>query len=130
VSGGNVADAYFFDSSAIVKRYVRETGTGWVRRLTRRGQPDPIYLARITAVDLTSAVARRRASGTPTPARARSILALFRSHLATRYLIMEISPALADAAMRWAERTRTANGESAQRLGLAVRWMPCHDHGL
>ncbi len=27
---------YFVDSSALVKRYVQETGTGWVRRLTRR----------------------------------------------------------------------------------------------
>jgi uncharacterized protein len=95
--------AYFFDSSAIVKRYVRETGTGWVRRLTRRGQPDPIYLVRVTAVEVTSAVARRRAAGNPTPARAQSIFALFRSHLATRYLIMEITPALVNAAMRLAD---------------------------
>jgi uncharacterized protein len=49
--------AYFFDSSAIVERYVQETGTAWVRRLTRHG-PVPIYLARITAVEVTSAVAR------------------------------------------------------------------------
>jgi hypothetical protein len=58
--------AYFFDSSAIVKRYVNETGTAWVRRLTRKGRPEPIYLARITAVELTSAVARRRKGGTLT----------------------------------------------------------------
>jgi hypothetical protein len=31
-----VAGAYFVDSSGLVKRYVREDGTGWVRRLTRR----------------------------------------------------------------------------------------------
>ena len=48
--------AYFFDSSAIVKRYVQETGTAWVRRVTRHGRPDRIYLARITAVETTSAV--------------------------------------------------------------------------
>ncbi len=47
--------AYFFDSSAIVKRYVRETGTAWVRRMTRHGRPDRIYLARITAVETASA---------------------------------------------------------------------------
>jgi uncharacterized protein len=121
-----VASAYFFDSSAIVKRYVRETGTGWVRRLTRRGQPEPIYLARITAVEVTSAVARRRASGTPTSARARSIFALFRSHLATRYLIMEISPALADAAMRLAD-THELRAYDAVQLAAALelngRWV-------
>jgi hypothetical protein len=31
-----VVAAYFVDSSALVKRYVQEDGTGWVRRLTRR----------------------------------------------------------------------------------------------
>jgi hypothetical protein len=30
-----VVTTYFVDSSALVKRYVLETGTAWVRRLTR-----------------------------------------------------------------------------------------------
>jgi predicted nucleic acid-binding protein len=55
-----VAGIYFVDSSALVKRYVREDGTGWVRRLTRRSSSTVIYIARITAVEVTSAVARRR----------------------------------------------------------------------
>ena len=121
-----MAAAYFFDSSPIVKRYVRETGTGWVRSLTRRGQPDPIYLARITAVEVTSAVARRRPTGNPTPARARNIFALFRSHLATRYLIMEISPALADAAMRLADIHELRAYDAVQlaaALELNGRWL-------
>ena len=37
----------FVDSSALVKRYVKETGTAGVRRLTRRGAPNDIYVARI-----------------------------------------------------------------------------------
>src|SRR5208283_6248593 len=36
-SGGDVA-VYLVDSSALVKRYVQEVGTPWVRRLTHRGQ--------------------------------------------------------------------------------------------
>jgi uncharacterized protein len=78
--------AYFFDSSAIVKRYVQETGTAWVRRLVRGGKPDLIILARITEVEMTSAVARRRRGGSLTAARVRSILTRFRSHLAGRYI--------------------------------------------
>src|SRR5271166_2092441 len=58
-SGGDVA-VYFVDSSALVKRYVQEVGTPWVRRLTHRGQAHEIYLASITPVELTAAVARRR----------------------------------------------------------------------
>ena len=90
---------YFIDSSALVKRYVREIGTSWVRRLTRQSASKPIYLARITVVEVTSAIARRRKGGTVLPPRASSMLSRFRKHLAGRYTVMEITPVLlADAA--------------------------------
>jgi predicted nucleic acid-binding protein len=94
--------AYFFDSSAIVKRYVVETGTKWVRRLTRRGKPEPIYLVRIATVEVASAVARRRQNGTRTAAKASSILSRFRSHSVGRYLMVEVTPALLTDAARLA----------------------------
>ena len=94
--------AYFLDSSAIVKRYVQETGTAWVRRLVRSGKPDLIFLAHITAVEVTSAVARRRQGGSLPAARVRSILTRFRSHLAGRYIPVEITSTLLADAMRLA----------------------------
>jgi uncharacterized protein len=97
-----VAEAYFVDSSALVKRYVQEDGTAWVRRLTRRGAGRRIYLARITPVEVTSAVARRRKGKTLTAAKASSILHRFRRHLAGRYTLIDLSPALFDEAMRLA----------------------------
>jgi predicted nucleic acid-binding protein len=36
--------AYFIDSSALVKRYVQEDGTSWVRLKTRRSTGNPIYV--------------------------------------------------------------------------------------
>jgi predicted nucleic acid-binding protein len=90
---------YFFDSSALVKRYVQETGTAWVRRLTRKDAANHIYLARITVVEVTAAIARRRKGGTLLPPRASSLLSRFRTHLSGRYTVVEITPALlADAA--------------------------------
>jgi uncharacterized protein len=96
-----VVTAYFFDSSALVKRYVMETGIAGVRRLTRRSPSTVIYIAHITAVEVTCAVARRR-KGTPplTPRRASSILHRFRQHLAARYTVIEVTPDLLDEAMR------------------------------
>ena len=93
--------AYFFDSSALVKRYVIETGTAWVRRLTRHRPATVIYIAHITVVEVTCAVARRR-KGTPplTSRRASSILHRFRQHLAARYTVIEVTPDLVDEAMR------------------------------
>ena len=101
--------AYFFDSSAIVKRYVQETGTAWVRRQTRRG-PVPIYLARITTVEVTSAVARRRQGGSLTPVRVRSILTRLRDNLADRYFILDLTPTLFDDAMRLANTYALRSG--------------------
>src|SRR5438105_3889420 len=65
---------YLVDSSALVKRYVLETGTAWVRGITRKNPSTVIYIAHITAVEVTCAVARRRKGRTLTPPRASSIL--------------------------------------------------------
>jgi uncharacterized protein len=91
--------AYFVDTSALVKRYVQEVGTAWVRGLTHRRAGNQILLARITVVEVTSAVARRRAGRTISTAQASSFLSQFRKHIAGRYTILEITPGLlADAA--------------------------------
>jgi predicted nucleic acid-binding protein len=47
-----MAAAYFFDSSALVKRYVLETGTAWVRSITRKNASTVVYFAHITAVEV------------------------------------------------------------------------------
>ncbi|MBX6316642.1 MAG: type II toxin-antitoxin system VapC family toxin [Isosphaeraceae bacterium] len=95
-----MAVAYFVDSSTLVKRYVPETGTAWVRGITRQRPGTVIYIARITAVEVTCAVACRRQGRTLTPPRASSILYRFRQHLVARYTIIEVTPPLLDDAMR------------------------------
>ena len=89
-----MAVAYFFDSSALVKRYVIETGTGWVRRLTRHNPSTVIYIAHITAVEVTCALARRRKGKLLTAAKASLLLRRFRQHLAGRYVVIEVTPIL------------------------------------
>ena len=108
-----MATAYFVDSSALVKRYVRETGTAWVRGITRRRPSTHIYIALITAVEVTSAVARRRGV-TLSAAQASSILSRFRKHLAGRYLPSQITPALVSDAMKLANRHRLRAYDAVQ----------------
>ncbi len=48
---------YFFDSSALVKQYVDEPGSGWVRHVLSRFPPTAI--AEITAVEVVAALAWR-----------------------------------------------------------------------
>lgn len=95
-----MATAYFIDSSALAKRYIQETGTSWVRGITRRRPSRVIYIARITTVEIPCAIARRRKGRTLTPRRASSILHRFRQHLDGRYTVAEVTVPLLDDAMR------------------------------
>ena len=108
-----MAFAYFVDSSALVKRYVRETGTAWVRGITRRRSSADLFIALITAVEVTSAIARRRGA-TLSAAQASSLLSRFRKHLAGRYLPSQITPALVSEAMTLANRHRLRAYDAVQ----------------
>jgi uncharacterized protein len=114
-----VASSYFVDSSALVRRYVQETGTSCVRGITRRSPSTVIYIARITAVEVACAVARRRKGKTLKPRRASSILHRFRQHLAGRYTVIEVTPALLDDAMRLGN-THALRAYDAVQLAVAL----------
>jgi predicted nucleic acid-binding protein len=94
---------YFFDSSAVVKRYVDEGGTRWIQNIADPGAGNIVYLAHIAIVEVTSAVARRRRSGTISPTDAASILTQFQLDIAAEYRIIEITPTLLEAATALAE---------------------------
>ncbi len=59
-----------------------------------------IYIARITTVEVTCALARHRKGKLLTAARASSLLRRFRQHLDGRYVVVEVTPALLDDAAR------------------------------
>ncbi len=91
---------YFLDTSVIVKRYVQEPGTAWVRTLAASASGNFIYLARITEVEVTAAIARRRGQPGLSVAQANGALGLFRQDFAQDYRIAEITvPLLRQAAL-------------------------------
>jgi predicted nucleic acid-binding protein len=94
---------YFLDSSALVKRYITETGTAWVQALTDPSSGHVIYLARITAVELSSAVTRRQRGGSLSAAAAAAVLAQFAQDFAYDYRILEITPTVVSSACSLAE---------------------------
>ncbi len=53
---------YFFDTSALVKAYVAETGTDWVRTILDDPQ-HRIWVCALTEVELNAALARRFRAG-------------------------------------------------------------------
>lgn len=111
--------AYFFDSSAVVKRYVQETGTAWVVSICDPVANNHIHLARITGVEVVSAITRRTRGASLSAADAAVAIADFRHDLATAYRSVEISPALMASAMRLAE-THALRGYDAVQLAAAL----------
>ena len=121
---------YFFDTSALVKRHVNEDGSRWVRSLLGTRPGHRVYLAHITAVEVTSAITRRQAQGDLTPAQAGAILGHFRRHLARRYRVIELSGPLCDEAMRLVRKHRLRTYDAVQ-LAVALEVRRLHgDKGL
>lgn len=95
---------YFFDSSALVKRYAQETGTSWVTGIADPQTNNLLYLVRLTAVEVTAALARRRRGKSLSPSDAASALAQFNHDLINQYRVIEVSPQLLNTAARLADQ--------------------------
>ena len=50
--------AFYLDSSALVKRYVAETGSGWVQDLCQNTE-NAVFISELALVEVGSALARR-----------------------------------------------------------------------
>lgn len=58
--------AYYFDSSALVKRYVEETGTEWINHLCANPASDHFYTVRISGAEIVAALFNRMRTGSIT----------------------------------------------------------------
>lgn len=54
---------YYLDSSALVKRYVDEIGSDWLRTLLAPDHDTLVFISRMTIVEVVSAFARRLRDG-------------------------------------------------------------------
>lgn len=95
--------AFFIDSSALVKRYVTERGSTWVKQSVVPTSGNRIYVSRATSVEVVAAIARRAKGGSVAPQDAIATIALFLQHVRTEYRVVELTPVLIDDAIRLAE---------------------------
>ena len=90
--------AYFLDSSALVKRYVPETGSGWIQTLTEISAENILIIARITWVEVLSALARRQREGNLTISDLNLVIQQLRFDLNTQYRVVELDQLLIEQA--------------------------------
>lgn len=89
---------YFIDSSALVKRYVPETGSSWIQSITDRATSNYLGVTRITWVEVNSAFARRQREGSLEVDELNIIEQKFRYDFFNQYDIIEVDRAICEVA--------------------------------
>ena len=110
----------FFDSSAVVKRYVAEVGTAWVNNFVSPAARNRVHLARITGVEVIAAIARRERSGALSPSVAAGVIQRFRQEFVHVYRIVAVTPRVVANAMNLAEK-HGLRGYDAVQLAAALQ---------
>ncbi|MGH9753280.1 MAG: type II toxin-antitoxin system VapC family toxin [Blastocatellia bacterium] len=110
---------FFFDSSALVKCYIKETGTVWARSLVDAQPPNEIVIAQVTGVEIIAAITRRLRAGATTPTDAAQAISAFRNDFQSGYEVVAVSTSLIEEAMNLAE-LHGLRGYDAVQLAAAT----------
>ncbi len=86
--------AYFLDSSALLKRYISETGSSWIQSLTAESADNLVVVAQITWVEIHSALARRQREGSLNANQVNQILQVFCYEFDNQYQKVGLLPAV------------------------------------
>ena len=114
---------YFLDSSALVKRYVAETGTTWIQALAIPSAHNTLLISRITWVEVLSALARRQREGSLPPASVTQAIQSFHYDLDMQYQVVEVDRDLAEAAGKLVGK-HPLRAYDAVQLASALRVQP------
>ena len=79
---------YFLDSSALIKRYIVEPGTTWVRSIIQHSSGNTIIIAQTTQIEIVSGASRRVREGTLTTRTARAVRLLIDRHARRAYVVI------------------------------------------
>ena len=119
---------YFFDSSALVKAYIAETGTNWVRTILDDEQHQ-IYISQLTELEVVAALTRRFRIGDLTLEERDQAAHDVRQDCAS-YLVIDITDEIVEAAIDLALRHNLRAYDAAQLASaLKARNVLSNNHG-
>lgn len=81
---------YYLDTSALSKRYVRETGSELIREITSPESGNLLLTARVTMIEFYSALARRSREGSVPSSAVEVAIDAFKTHAAVSYDFVEL----------------------------------------
>ncbi len=85
-----MVNAYFLDTSALVKKYMTESGSTWIETLTDSESDNQIILARVTWVETLSAFSRLRRENKIDPDLLTQTIQVFRTDWKRQYQVAEV----------------------------------------
>lgn len=110
---------FFLDSSALMKRYLQEIGSGWVSRLIDPATGYFVVVAEITRVEVAAALAARHRAGAITRNERDNLVNLVLRHFDLEYRIVAIEPTVTSRAVALTQRRRL-RGYDAVQLAAAL----------
>ncbi len=111
---------YYFDTSALVKRYAQETGTAWVLNLTDPAINHDLYTVRLTGPEMIAALFRKVRMGDISQTAAAQLATNFKADWQQQYHIVEANAGIIDRAMDLAEKHQV-RGYDSVHLAAALR---------
>ena len=110
----------YFDTSALLKQYVTEIGSGWVRALLSSPDPPVVFTSRLTVVEAASAFARRLRQGSLSSTDHTNLLSVFDYDINNKYYLLEVRPVTIDTARGLANHHPLRAYDAVQ---LATAWL-------
>jgi hypothetical protein len=102
----------------LVKRYVSETGTAWIRSICAVASGNEIYVARITTVEVVSALVRHVPG--LAPASLAAALGDWKFDFENQYHRIEITDVLVDQAVSFVESYKLRGYDAVQLAAVAA----------
>lgn len=115
--------AYFLDSSAVVKRYVNEIGSAWIRTISDPSTGNKLIISRITWVEVLSAFARLQREGNLAVTDIAVVSRAFRYGMDTQYQLVELNQTLIETAGHLVQKHPLRAYDSVQ-LASALKLQP------
>jgi predicted nucleic acid-binding protein len=111
--------SYFLDTSALLKRYIIESGTAWVQNIAQPGVGHSIIISQIAPIEIVSAVSRQKREGIIGERTARVIRLLVNRHAVREYEVVLLTPEVGERAQNLLE-THSLRAYDSVQLASAL----------
>lgn len=110
---------FYFDTSALVKLYMQERGSLWMRQLVDPQNANSIFVSLITEVEAAAAFGRKHRNGEIDQALYQELILKLRKEFPLFFLTLQLTPDLVQLAIDLTTRHPLRGYDSVQ-LGTAI----------